>query len=297
MLVGFHYNNNEYFYSRDLTGNITKILDVYGNIKVEYKYDAWGKVLSIIGDNTIKNVNSYLYKGYYYDFETELYYCNSRYYDPDVCRWISIDESSFLDYDELNGINLWCYCGNNPIINVDEDGSFFLTIVRIIAVSIVAAVFVAATVNDIYQIASGNVDVDVDVNPDSITDSNVAINDSYKILTPLMRYGYSFYLNHINSKTRDIIKGTSFGIEYEWRIHNVVYYGGKALKFVGVENLFGKSIEGLIEQSSNVDIGASIFEDNHDAASGILHLGYLVHNPFGAIHDLLLYWWRKVHDD
>ena len=102
MLVGFHYDNNEYFYVRDLTGNIAKVLDSNGNIKVEYKYNAWGKVLSITGDNTIKNVNSYLYKGYYYDFETELYYCNSRYYDPDVCRWISIDESSFLDYQSVN---------------------------------------------------------------------------------------------------------------------------------------------------------------------------------------------------
>lgn len=62
MLVGFHYDNNEYFYVRDLTGNIAKVLDSNGNIKVEYKYNAWGKVLSITGDNTIKNVNSYLYK-------------------------------------------------------------------------------------------------------------------------------------------------------------------------------------------------------------------------------------------
>jgi len=29
----------------------------------------------------------------------------------------------------------------------------------------------------------------------------------------------------------------------------------------------------------------------------ILHLGYLIHNPFGAIHDLLLHWWKKAHED
>ena len=124
MLVGFHYNSNEYFYSRDLTGNITKILDENGNIKVEYKYNAWGKVLSITGDNTIKNVNSYLYKGYYYDFETQLYYCNSRYYDPDVCRWIGSDNAVFFSIGAISKINLNCYCFNNPIVYFDFGGLF-----------------------------------------------------------------------------------------------------------------------------------------------------------------------------
>lgn len=147
MLVGFHYDNNEYFYVRDLTGNIAKVLDSNGNIKVEYKYNAWGKVLSITGDNTIKNVNSYLYKGYYYDFETELYYCNSRYYDPDVCRWISIDESSFLDYQSVNETNLWCYCGNNPISGFDINGYFSWKKFGICAaIAAIAVVAIAATV-------------------------------------------------------------------------------------------------------------------------------------------------------
>ena len=123
MLVGFHYNNNEYFYVSDLTGNINKIIDINGIVKVEYKYDAWGNILSITGDNTIKNINSFLYKGYIYDFETNIYYCNSRYYDPLVKRWISIDEVSYLDSDSATGINLWCYCNNNPVMYSDEDGN------------------------------------------------------------------------------------------------------------------------------------------------------------------------------
>jgi RHS repeat-associated protein len=127
ILVGFHYNNNEYFYVRDIAGNIIQIIDINGNIIVEYKYDAWGKIISIIGDNTIKNVNSYLYKGYYYDYETNLYYCKSRYYDPEVRRWISIDDISYLDNDSAVGINLWCYCNNNPVMYSDEDGTFAIS--------------------------------------------------------------------------------------------------------------------------------------------------------------------------
>ena len=41
-----HYND-EYFYVRDITGNIIQIIDINGNIQVEYKYDAWGKILSL----------------------------------------------------------------------------------------------------------------------------------------------------------------------------------------------------------------------------------------------------------
>ncbi|MBP5407848.1 MAG: RHS repeat-associated core domain-containing protein [Bacilli bacterium] len=129
-------------------GNIINIIDSNGNIKVEYKYNAWGKVLSVTGDNTIKNVNSYLYKGYYYDEEAHLYYCNSRYYDPDICRWISIDEISYLDRDDINGINLWCYCGNNPVVGYDPNGQWnrkkFL--VTTVVCAVVATAIIAATI-------------------------------------------------------------------------------------------------------------------------------------------------------
>lgn len=121
MLTGFNYNGNEYFYIRSLTGNIEKIIDNEGIIKVEYKYDAWGNV-EIISDSIIRDINSFLYKGYYYDFETKLYYCNSRYYDPLVGRWISADDMSFLDTESLNGLNLFAYCNNNPVMMSDPDG-------------------------------------------------------------------------------------------------------------------------------------------------------------------------------
>lgn len=56
--------------------------------------------------------------------ETNLYYCKSRYYDPEVRRWISIDDISYIDNDSAVGINLWCYCNNNPVMYSDGDGTF-----------------------------------------------------------------------------------------------------------------------------------------------------------------------------
>ena len=54
--------------------------------------------------------------------ETSLYYCNSRYYSPELCRWISPDSIEYLDPESINGLNLYCYCMNNPIMYADPSG-------------------------------------------------------------------------------------------------------------------------------------------------------------------------------
>ena len=35
-----------------------------------------------------------------------------------------------------------------------------------------------------------------------------------------MRYGYSFYLNHFNPNTKDVIQGSTAGVQFEWELHN-----------------------------------------------------------------------------
>jgi len=71
---------------------------------------------------TIRDLNIYLYKGYVYDQETGLYYCHTRYYNPNVGRWISIDDVSYLDPESIGGMNLYAYCGNNPVMCTDPSG-------------------------------------------------------------------------------------------------------------------------------------------------------------------------------
>ena len=70
-----------------------------------------------------KNLLRYLL--YNYDFETNLYYLNSRYYDLETGRFINADDISILSEgkDFINGLNLYTYCGNNPIMNTDEYGN------------------------------------------------------------------------------------------------------------------------------------------------------------------------------
>lgn len=78
ILVGFNYKagttNADYYYGIDNFGNITYIYDSNGNIVVTYKYDAWGKTISTTGSlaSTIGAINTYRYKSYYFDSDTEM---------------------------------------------------------------------------------------------------------------------------------------------------------------------------------------------------------------------------------
>jgi RHS repeat-associated protein len=99
------------------------ILDSTGTQVVEYTYNPWGEILSITGTmaDTIGQQNPLRYRGYYYDNETGLYYVSSRYYDPEIGRWINADNQLSTGSD-LTGMNLFAYCGNNPVNRIDLDG-------------------------------------------------------------------------------------------------------------------------------------------------------------------------------
>lgn len=47
-----------------------------------------------------------------------------RYYSPELCRFIQPDSIEYLDPESINGLNLYCYCFNNPIMYADPSGHF-----------------------------------------------------------------------------------------------------------------------------------------------------------------------------
>ena len=51
-----------------------------------------------------------------------MYYLNSRYYDPEIGRFVNADDISFLDPESINGLNLYAYCGDNPVMLTDSTG-------------------------------------------------------------------------------------------------------------------------------------------------------------------------------
>ena len=112
------YNGTEYYYLKNIQGDIIGILDGSGASVVEYSYDSWGKVIEISGDQELGKLNPFRYRGYYYDEETGFYYVGSRYYDPEVCRFINADTVDILGVqDNLNDKNLYAHCDGKENIS------------------------------------------------------------------------------------------------------------------------------------------------------------------------------------
>ena len=173
-IFGFIYNNTEYYYIKNAQNDVIAIADENGNVLVNYTYDPWGKVISITDkdgnellqeptvdetattvadelitksatvDETTKDVdtatkiaflNPIRYRSYYYDSETEWYYLKTRYYSPDMCRFINVDGYIQTGQGMLDK-NMFAYCGNNPVNMLDQNGEFAGWIAALIILSV-----------------------------------------------------------------------------------------------------------------------------------------------------------------
>ena len=168
----------------------------------------------------------------------------------------------------------------------DPSGHVIITILSWIAI----AIAVGLTVNDVYEISKVSINPIDDTDDGTLkvlsSDDSVKINNSDKIITPWARFGFSFYLNHICSYTKNVIKGTTGGVAAEWELHNYASWlgiGGDIVK--------------------DVDVGSTIFADgkhhplrdseNQISWSGVMSIGmrayYIVFgNPINWIIDLAI---------
>ena len=81
-------------------------------IENSYAYDALGNIL----DSKESIENRILYTGQQYDQETGQYYLRARFYNPAVGRFMQEDTY------RGDGLNLYAYCGNNPVVYYDPSG-------------------------------------------------------------------------------------------------------------------------------------------------------------------------------
>ena len=101
-----------YYYSVDEQGSTDFITDKYGNVKNEYWYDAFGNVL-----NSKQEVhNRITYTGQQFDNISQQYYLRARFYNPVIGRFTQ------EDVYRGDGLNLYAYCGNNPVVYWDPSG-------------------------------------------------------------------------------------------------------------------------------------------------------------------------------
>ena len=127
--MGVRYNGTEYNYVTNAFGDVIAIADNSGNELVTYSYDAWGNLLSTTGSmaSTLGAHNPLRYRGYVYDQETGLYYLQSRYYNPRICRFINAD--SFVSTGQgILGHNMFAYCLNNPVSRIDISGAASISV-------------------------------------------------------------------------------------------------------------------------------------------------------------------------
>lgn len=120
--VALSYNGNMFYYVKNLQGDIVKILDEDGQEKADYVYNAWGDILSQSEDE-LSSINPLRYRGYVYDEDTTLYYLQTRYYDPTTGRFINADDTEYIGISgTVLSANIFTYCENDPINNVDPCG-------------------------------------------------------------------------------------------------------------------------------------------------------------------------------
>ena len=122
-IIGIKIGSEKYLYRKNVFGDVTEIYDEAGTLVGKYNYNAFGECEIETDEGGIAEKNPIRYRGYYYDEETGFYYLKTRYYDPEIGRFITIDDTSYLDADGINGLNLYAYCGNNPVMNVDPEGT------------------------------------------------------------------------------------------------------------------------------------------------------------------------------
>ncbi len=116
------YNGTVYYYMYNPQGDVIGLFDGNTNVVVEYTYDSWGKVETTgTLKDTLGKANPFRYRGYYYDEESGFYYLNSRYYYPEIGRFINADGYVQTGQGILDK-NMFAYCMNNPVNRVDIDG-------------------------------------------------------------------------------------------------------------------------------------------------------------------------------
>ena len=100
------------YYHRDEQLSTTFITGGHGDVQNSYQYDAFGMSLG----TTEKLNNRIRYTGQQYDDVTGQYYLRARYYNPVAGRFMQ------EDVYQGDGLNLYAYCGNNPVVYDDPSG-------------------------------------------------------------------------------------------------------------------------------------------------------------------------------
>ena len=192
-------NCTTYYYITNLQGDVMYLIDANENTVAAYEYDPYGNIVSATG--TMAEINPLRYRGYYYDAELEMYYLQSRYYDPQISRFINAD--IVLDAEYVIGFNLFTYCRNSPINAIDESGCLTVEITQ--------------TGNQKYRFVCKLTDLDIREAKRYISITQIKINialQSLGIVFAVPTGGTSLILNVIGIATEALNQFLNTQIDY-----------------------------------------------------------------------------------
>lgn len=215
-IIGVSYQKNaqsgfvDYYFTYDVLGNIVAIRTSSGLVAT-YTYNPYGaafKNLDIVKQysdpDDFANVNPFRYKGYYFDTETGFYYLSSRYYDPELGRFLNPD--SFVSTGQgVLGNNMFAYCLNNPVSMCDLTGEFAVSAtvgaaallkLGLLALGLIGAlIFTTAIVNNHSDLPSISVPKTTTIKPKAETKTKVK-----DITTPNIKEPPKDHVHHIVAK-------------------------------------------------------------------------------------------------
>jgi RHS repeat-associated protein len=103
-----------YYYTSDHLGSVREMMAGDGKtIAARYSYDPYGRATKVSGSLSC----DFQYAGMYAHATSGLNLTKYRAYGPNVGRWISRDPLG-----EAVGLNLYAYCGDNPVCHTDPSG-------------------------------------------------------------------------------------------------------------------------------------------------------------------------------
>lgn len=276
-IQGFkHSRLGTYYYRKNLFGDITEIVDGNGEVKGKYSYTGYGECSIITDDNSIASINPFRYRGYYLEKSTGLYYLKSRYYDAYVGRFITFDGLENLDPEHIDGLNLYAYCKNNPIMFTDENGEmpkWLSTSLKIVAgVAVIAACVVGAVLSGGSAVLVGAAI--------GATVSGISAGISTAISGgDIHDFANSFLMSTVTGAISGAVGASSIGVGGQMLANaslNIVNY-------VGTQQLSGKdtTLNGIVFNGAvgifSVAVG-SFFGGNKTSGSALLPKGILEAN-------------------
>ena len=111
--AGWNREKNSYhYYHLDEQNSTAYITGRGGEIENQYEYDAFG----VLQNSREEFSNRILYTGQQYDQTSGQYYLRARFYNPVIGRFVQEDEY------RGDGLNLYAYCKNNPVVYYDPSG-------------------------------------------------------------------------------------------------------------------------------------------------------------------------------